>query len=1843
MLTVATLQVCQFPGTITFETERSFVEPTPENKSALQDLVAYARNPGPYDLLLIVGHTDSTGSDEYNLRLSRRRAQAVYALLSGDVAEWETLFGREGWSSLELEQMVVETGEADPNDPAGLAQAVNRYTGSGNRAARVTLFTNYFAALLGFSGTPPIQFVQRDSDPPWLGCGEQYLLRGDRSSPSRDPGLPPITGNFRPNRRVEFFFTEQVSIAISCSEYPNWTLACSLPSPGPLVVEWFVSASLGQDTPTHDGSRERPFRTIQYAVDHVAVISTAATKVIKVMDGTYRENVRLISGIVVKADQGAAPVVERSSSGAPVFTCDSLQEVAIEGLIIRGRDQTEHGIMIRNSRDVEVADCWIEHCRSDDRGGGILVEGSRDIRVARHCRVSQNFARRGGGIAVVDSTQVRVENSEVERNQAGTAETAFTQFDINVSWIPPGLDEVNAQVGDAHGGGLYLENSGGVFINNNAIHDNQAVLFGGGIAVDNRERFSGQIEITENEITCNQVSHASLQSIQPSSIDCRAPDMGDPVWTRVNDALPGIAPDWVADTAVGLLHGAGLENGLGGGIALRHVTPQTRLVHNRIGVRQGQGGNFQAAPNRARRGGGISCYLGAYPHIEDNEIAHNLASDDGGGIAIDQFDPFLPAAQPNFLGLNRGSYFLRQPIRMVNNRIRANGAVEDGGGLYATGNAIVEISANISREGDNPALIEGNRAGQNGGGIRVSYATRLTVSGLRITHNESNFVGAEREAGGGIAARNATVHMQDCELSGNCANRFAGGAIYCNSAFEGGFDGTGFLPSDQAGQFDDIMENDYGFGTRRYQFSNCRGSNNQAIGPSGAGGFLYAVRDQGNQGGVERMEIVIDGSATAIGENTSDYDNPGNAGGPRQKRGNVVIELSGRHDPSGMPEDRVNIAGDVPPVPTGVRLSTPPPDNRAVVVIHHDGRPDDNPTSFPYANVGVTISDVQPRIGPVQGSTPITISGAGFLDQPGTEVFIAGVPAQNVDVVSSTTITAETPPLPAPLLPGPVDVEVRNADGQVDTVQGGFEYVVAPRIIDVQPRSGSMDGGTPITITGSDFLAGAEVFIGDLPATDVVVSPDRITATTPRGLVGPADVTVLNPDGQSDTVSGGFDYTLPDEPGPPQPQGRQLTPEEKRRIIFEIARFESGQAGYAAINPDGEFSGDFGTDHPAYQTYHIGLSYGIIQFTQDSGSLGTLLERMRTRDAATFNQVFGAYAAELVRVTTAPGPSSKNVPGGRSARVQPVGGADLWVEPWLSRFRRAANHRPFQEVQEEVAAELYLEPIRQFAAWLGLDTDRALAMVVDRAINMGLAGARAWIIEAVGPVRTAAQRQQALQALGYPNLRRFQEATEGLTVDGAWGPFSHAAMVAALRAMGDASPIQIPTREEMMDAMVRHAAGRRWAHRVEGLRNSNEFDDTPYEDLAPAAPPGRAPTASVQVRNRVFDENVPNVNVQVADNGNVVSQGTTDRAGQVGLSLADLPDGSYRLRATPTDASRVYDGRTELPDVAAGENPPDRIWRALETTVSVRGGRVVGSGSPDVSLSGNQVTVHLQPVWMRSPNRNRRRSGVDITLIVVHHTAGTSSVPRHFINPPPRTSAHYVIARDGHVVKLVHESDYSFHAGCSHWGGSASVNGFSVGIEIVHRPGQDFTAAQYTTLIDLLSQIRRAHPTIPADGIVGHSDIATVVPGNEYCPGPIKRLGVRKPRDPGLDFEWTRLEDEGLGMQVRAGPQPPTIYGGFFSAVLDGRLQRGDNDANRIYGGARRPDITTNVIEELQRDLSAIGYFCPVDGTFGRQTQGAVQMFQVHFFTGPRRRPDREFDQNYGMVDWLTAEMIKSV
>jgi hypothetical protein len=298
--------------------------------------------------------------------------------------------------------------------------------------------------------------------------------------------------------------------------------------------------------------------------------------------------------------------------------------------------------------------------------------------------------------------------------------------------------------------------------------------------------------------------------------------------------------------------------------------------------------------------------------------------------------------------------------------------------------------------------------------------------------------------------------------------------------------------------------------------------------------------------------------------------------------------------------------------------------------------------------------------------------------------------------------------------------------------------------------------------------------------------------------------------------------------------GGQLDENAKIALLHKLGRRFETRQGYRACERDFEFS----TPHlPQYQRWHVGLTHGFFGFTQDSGALGQLLTRYKRADEHTFREIFGAHADELIAVTTARGPEGRHAPGGRSARVQPVGGHDLWEDEWVHRFERAGDVPAFQREQDLMAVAYFVDTMLPLAAAFGMDTERAVGMLVDRAGHQGAHGAKRWLLAAMSPLQADAVRQQALAALHVPGVREFQQA-HNLHVDGDFGPATHIALAGAVRALGAASPVPFPTREQLMDAIVHRADQENvwWKRRPHEMRTAPEFGDAPVTWAPPAHP-----------------------------------------------------------------------------------------------------------------------------------------------------------------------------------------------------------------------------------------------------------------------------------------------------------------------------------------------------------------------------------------------------------------------
>ena len=168
---------------------------------------------------------------------------------------------------------------------------------------------------------------------------------------------------------------------------------------------------------------------------------------------------------------------------------------------------------------------------------------------------------------------------------------------------------------------------------------------------------------------------------------------------------------------------------------------------------------------------------------------------------------------------------------------------------------------------------------------------------------------------------------------------------------------------------------------------------------------------------------------------------------------------------------------------------------------------------------------------------------------------------------------------------------------------------------------------------------------------------------------------------------------------------------------------------------------------------------------------------------------------------------------------------------------------------------------------------------------------------------------------------------------------------------------------------------------------------------------------------------------------------------------------------------------------------------------------------------------------IETPSPNFDDRALPITMIVLHYTGmrDAEAAIERLRDPAAKVSAHYLVAEDGTVLRMVDEEKRAWHAGRSLWREITDVNSASVGIEIVN-PGHEFGYRPYppeqiAALIPLVAEIKERH-AITRGNVVGHSDIA---PNRKRDPGELfpwhslarLRLALPRPTKNLMDPGWT--------------------------------------------------------------------------------------------------------------------------
>ena len=268
-------------------------------------------------------------------------------------------------------------------------------------------------------------------------------------------------------------------------------------------------------------------------------------------------------------------------------------------------------------------------------------------------------------------------------------------------------------------------------------------------------------------------------------------------------------------------------------------------------------------------------------------------------------------------------------------------------------------------------------------------------------------------------------------------------------------------------------------------------------------------------------------------------------------------------------------------------------------------------TESDFSNVA-TATPVD-TIPPVISHTPVTAAPPGLpltltadvTDNVGVQTVTLFYRAIGATTYSSKTMVHTTgnrysATIAGSLVTSPgLEYYIQASDG-VSTVRygnPGFPYQILvedrPVVTTVTPDHGPTDGGTLVTISGSNFQAGASVTFGGAVAGDVTVqSSNQISCTTPPHFPETVDVIVTNPDDKSGTLLRGFTYqsaaaqlSLPDTGGeqhaivqvPVNAANVQGLAAASLTITFDPAVLQAQSASTGSLTPGWSLATNTGT------------------------------------------------------------------------------------------------------------------------------------------------------------------------------------------------------------------------------------------------------------------------------------------------------------------------------------------------------------------------------------------------------------------------------------------------------------------------------------------------------------------------------------------------------------------------------------------------------------------------------------------------------------------------------------------
>ena len=418
----------------------------------------------------------------------------------------------------------------------------------------------------------------------------------------------------------------------------------------------------------------------------------------------------------------------------------------------------------------------------------------------------------------------------------------------------------------------------------------------------------------------------------------------------------------------------------------------------------------------------------------------------------------------------------------------------------------LDLAANVTITGGSAGgtIIDGGGMSPRDRVFRIHGGVTAAISGLTITNGQST-----SDLGGGGIFNQGNLTLTNVTISGNAASVAPGGGGIYNSGTMTVTNTTisgNSAPNSSGGIF-----NTHGPVT----FTNVTFANN------GTG-----INPGGNAANITLQNTIIADSCTSAvtsagynldGGTTCDLKQTDDLSGVNPLLGLLQINAPGNTATHAL-------RSGSPAIDRIPATDCPATDQRGVArPVPHGGLCDIG--AYEAAATAPTVTRISPNAGATTGGTAVTITGTGF--RSGATLSVGNRLATNVTVVSDTQITATTPPGVA----GLVNVTVTNPGGLATALSGAYTYAGTVSVSRITPSGGVTTGGTVVSIIGAGFQSGASVTIGGIAATGIAVTDTTtITATTPAGTAGAADVVVTNPGGLSATLPAAFTYAVPTAP-----------------------------------------------------------------------------------------------------------------------------------------------------------------------------------------------------------------------------------------------------------------------------------------------------------------------------------------------------------------------------------------------------------------------------------------------------------------------------------------------------------------------------------------------------------------------------------------------------------------------------------------------------------------------------------------------------------------------------------------